>query len=283
MIFVKYFTASSLFLILLTSCSSEPESNPILSVYKGTIKGVVYDTKTNSPIYYARISTNPKTIETYTGADGDFILKDIMAGHYVVTAYREGYDDDTVSVTLKDKDTINTTFSLQDFSIYLDYYPLEIGNYWEYWVNTPSHSIEIISDTLIGNLNYYVSIFKSLPSGTYTETRFERIDTFNALVYRYFPLEENEMIIDSLPAKQGQRFTSNMFLEWGVCTSYCSNIEERNIFGEIRKLRYLYHDCGQDLPWYQILKGIGLYSFGNPHGGETLKYAIIRGVEYGGN
>ena len=156
MIYIKLFAISSLFLALLTCCTKEPESNPVLYVYKGTIKGFVYDATTNEPIYYAKISTSPKTIEVYTGVDGEFILEDIMAGNYVVTAYLEGYDDDTVSVTLKDKDTINTTFSLQDFSIYLDYYPLEIGNYWEYWTpnNHPANSIEIVTDTIIGNVNY---------------------------------------------------------------------------------------------------------------------------------
>jgi hypothetical protein len=283
MFLIKFFTASFLILIILTSCSSEKESNPVLTVYKGTIKGFVYDATTNAPIYYAKISTDPPTKENYTGPDGEFVLNDILAGDYIVDAHRDGFDNDTTFITIQHKDTINTVFTLQDFSIYLDYYPLEIGNYWEYWTpNNPANSIEIVSDTIIGNVNYYVSIFRSF-SSTYKETRFERIDTLNALVYRYFPLEEKEMIIDSLPAKQGQRFTSNMFLDWDVCSSYCSDIEEINIFSEIRKLRYLSHDCGQDLPWYQILKGIGLYSYGwpRPPGGVTLKYAIINGVEYG--
>ncbi|MCU0407172.1 MAG: carboxypeptidase-like regulatory domain-containing protein, partial [Ignavibacteriaceae bacterium] len=212
MFLIKFFTASFLILIILTSCSSEKESNPVLTVYKGTIKGFVYDATTNAPIYYAKISTDPPTKETYTGPDGEFVLNDILAGDYIVDAHRDGFDNDTTFITIQHKDTINTVFTLQDFSIYLDYYPLEIGNYWEYWTpNNPANSIEIVSDTIIGNVNYYVSIFRSF-SSTYKETRFERIDTLNALVYRYFPLEEKEMIIDSLPAKQGQRFTSNMFL-----------------------------------------------------------------------
>jgi hypothetical protein len=281
--FIRFLSASLCLLFILASCSNEPESNPILTVYRGTIKGFVYDATTNAPIYYAKICTDPPTKETYTGPDGEFILNDILAGDYIVDAHRDGFDNDTTFVTIHHKDTVNTSFELQDFSIYLDYYPLEVGNYWEYWTpNNPANSIEIVSDTIIGNVNYYVSIYRSF-SSTYTETRFERIDTISALVYRYYPLEEKEMIIDSLPAKQGQRFTSNMFLEWDVCSSYCSDIEEINIFSEIRKLRYLSHDCGQDLPWYQILKGIGLYSYGwpRPPGGVTLKYAVIKGIEYG--
>ncbi|HSW55408.1 MAG TPA: carboxypeptidase regulatory-like domain-containing protein [Ignavibacteriaceae bacterium] len=280
---LKFFTASFLFLIILTSCSNEPESNPVLTVYKGTIKGFVYDATTNAPIYYAKISTQPPTKETYTGADGEFILSDILVGDYIVDAHRDGYDNDTTFVTIQHKDTVSTNFLLQDFSIYLDYYPLEIGDYWEYWSgNSPGFSAEVISDTMIAGKVYRIIKERSLVSQN-IGYRYERVDEYNALVYRYFLFEEKEMIIDSLPAKQGQRFTSNMFLDWDVCSSYCSNIEERNIFGEIRKLRYLSHDCGQDLPWYQILKGIGLYSYGwpRPPGGYTLKYAIIKGVEYG--
>ena len=212
MIYIKLFAISFLFLALLTCCSNEPELNPVLSVYKGTIKGFVYDATTNAPIYYAKITTSPKTIEVYTGADGDFILKDIMAGDYVVTAYREGYDDDTASVTLKDKDTINTTFYLQDFSIYLDYYPLEIGDYWEYWSgNSPGFSAEVISDTTIAGKIYRIIKEKGLVSQN-VEYSYERVDAYNALVYRYFPSENQELLIDSMAAKVGQRFASNMIL-----------------------------------------------------------------------
>lgn len=284
MIFLKLFTASFLFVIILTSCSNEPGPIPTIPTLKATIKGKVRDADTGEPIYYATIFTVPPSTETQTRINGEFILSDIWPKDYMVYSYLQGFDNDSVFVSLHDEDTADVNFYLNNFNEYLDYYPLKIGNYWEYWTpnNHPANSIEIVTDTIIGNLNYYVSIFRSF-SSTYTETRFERIDTINALVYRYFPLEEKEMIIDSLPAKQGQRFTSNMFLEWDVCSSYCSDIEEINIFGEIRKLRYLSHDCGQDLPWYQILKGIGLYSYGwpRPPGGVTLKYAIINGVEYG--
>lgn len=282
MIFTKYFAASFLFLAILTSCSNEPEpvsSNPIL---KANIKGKVLDVDTDEPIYEATIFTIPSSTEAQTGIDGDFILNDIQPRDYVVYGHLQGFDEDSVFISLHNGDTANVNLYLNNFGEYLDYYPLDIGNYWEYWtVNNPVSSIEIISDTLINNITYHVSIFKSLPSGNLTETRFERIDSIKALVYRYFQLEEK--IIDSLSAKQGERFTSNMFLEWGVCTSFCTNIEETNIFGEIRKLRYMSHDCGQDLPWYQILKEIGLYSYGwpRPPSGVTLRYAIIKGVEYG--
>lgn len=284
MFIIRFFTACFLFLILLTSCSSEQESNPVLTVYKGTIKGFVYDATTNAPIYYAKISTQPPTKETYTGADGEFILSDIMAGDYIVDAHKDGFDNDTTFITIQHKDTVNTSFTLQDFSIYLDYYPLEIGNYWEYWSGgVPRYSLEVISDTMISNRLYYILFFISLPSGNISEIRYERIDSYNALVYRYFQSEEKEMMIDSLPAKVGQSFSSNMFyLPDRSCYSICNSIGFEEIFGEQRMIRSLFQACGTDLPSYQIIKGLGLYSASFWRtGGYKLKYAIIKGVEYG--
>lgn len=283
MIFIKFFTASFL-LFILVSCAIEPEPNPIVPAAKGTIKGFVQEANTNTPIYYATITTNPNTKDILTNIDGSFSLNDITPGDYVVYAYQEGYDNDSTFVTITDKDTATANLSLVNFSEYLDYYPLDVGNYWEYWTtNLPSFSLEVISDTLILGQTYRILEYKSF-SSQYTEYRYERVDEYYTLVYRYFPSEQKEMIIDSLPAKQNQRFTSNMFMDpYESCFSHCSRIEEQEIFSEIRKLRYLYHACGNDLPGYQILKGIGLYSAVFFRGGGfTLKYAIIKGVEYGG-
>lgn len=282
--FIRFLSAALCLLFILASCSNEPESNPVLTVYKGTIKGFVYDATTGAPIYYAKISTIPSTKETYTGPDGEFILNDILAGDYIVDAHKDGFDNDTTFVTIQHKDTVNTSFSLQDFSIYLDYYPLEIGNYWEYWrdENSPSFSAEVISDTMILGKMYRVIQEKSLVSQN-IEYRYERVDEYNALVYRYFPSENQELLIDSMAAKVGQVFTSNMFYDPDrICSSRCIDIKVDQIFEELMKVRSLYHDCATDLPGYQIIKGIGLYSvrFWRT-GGYTLKYAIINGVEYG--
>jgi hypothetical protein len=255
MFFLKFFIAYFLFLIIIASCSSEPESNPVLTVYKGTIQGFVYDAATNAPIYYAKISTQPPSKETYTGADGEFILSDIMAGDYIVDAHRDGYDNDTIFVTIQHKDTANTIFTLQDFSIYLDYYPLDVGNYWEYWSgNSPGFSAEVISDTMIAGKIYRIIKEESLVSQN-IEFRYERVDEYSALVYRYFPSENQELLIDSMAAKVGQCFTSNMFFDpYTTCSSTCYSMEEKEIFGEIWTVRNLWHSCGQDLPWYKLAK-----------------------------
>jgi hypothetical protein len=285
MFLLRFFTAIFIFLIILTACSNEQESNPVLTVYKGTIKGFVYDATTNEPIYYAKISTQPPTNETYTGPDGEFILSDIMAGDYIVDAHRDGYDNDTTFVAIHHKDTVNINFILQDFSVYLDYYPLDIGNYWEYWSgNSPNFSAEVISDTMISGKMYRVIKEEGLVSQN-IKYRFERLDEYNAMVYRYFPLEEIEMIIDSLPTKDGQIFRGNFFIDpYSNYYSVCRNIGVEEVFGEMRKVRSLEHFLAMDAPRYQIVNGIGFYSVAFWRtGGYTLKYAIIKGVEYGGN
>lgn len=284
MFIIRFFTACFLFLIILPSCSSEQESNPVLTVYKGTIKGFVYDATTNAPIYYAKISTDPPTNETYTGPDGEFILNDILAGDYIVDAHKDGFDNDTTFVTIQHKDTVTTNFTLQDFSTYLDYYPLDIGDYWEYWWrgNSPGFSAEVISDIMIAGKIYRIIKEESLVSQN-IEYRYERVDAYKALVYRYFPSENQELLIDSMAAKVGQGFTSNMFYDPDrICSSLCTYIREEQIFEQTMKVRSLYHACATDLPQYQIVKGLGFYSVNFWRtGGYTLKYAVIKGVEYG--
>jgi len=109
----------------------------------------------------------------------------------------------------------------------LKYYPLEVGNYWEYQVVTQTHpfppetnhySIEVIGDTTFANGVIYQKL-RAVNSGilmcrpnyeaTVTEneygqrisTYFERIDSLTANVYQWKPLSEhpfNEVLIDSL-------------------------------------------------------------------------------------
>ena len=283
MIFIRYLLITILLISIFNSCSNEPEpvsSNPTLNA---AIKGKVLDIDTGEPIYYATIFTVPPTTRTQTGLTGEFMLNNIPPKDYLVYGYIPGFDSDSIFVSLHNGDTASVNLYLNNFSEYLDYYPLDIGNYWEYWSgDSPIFSAEIISDTMISGKIYRVVQEKSLVTQN-IEYRYERVDEYNALVYRYFSSEKKEMIIDSLPAKVGQVFTSNMFYDpERICCSLCSYITEEQIFEDTMKVRSLYHVCATDLPRYQIVKGLGLYSttFWRT-GGYKLKYAIIKGVEYG--
>jgi len=168
-------------------------------------------------------------------------MDNITPGDYMIYAHKPGFDYDSIFITVQADLTSEAEIRLINFSEYLDYYPLDIGNYWEYYQgSTPVYSIEIVSDTTVNNPHYFVSVFKSLPGGSYIEIGLERIDSNSALVYRYFPYYEMEMIIDSLPAKAGQKFRSNMLNDpYRTFYSYCYGIEDENILGEMRLTRSL--------------------------------------------
>ena len=278
--FIRFLSAALCLLVILASCSNEPEPIPTIPTLKATITGKVRDTDTGEPIYYATIFTVPPSTEIRTGIDGNFILSDIWPKDYMVYSYPPGFDNDSVFVSLNDGDTANVNMYLNNFSEYLDYYPLDIGNYWEYWTGeTPTYSIEIVADTIINNTLYYVSKFKMVQNGNYTKIRYDRLDTYNAIAYRIITYDQDEVLIDSLPAKVGQTFKNSMLMDWdGI--SYCWSIENEDIFGELRSVRSLSY-LGHEVPSYKIVKGIGLYSFGRFSDENILKYAIIKGVEYG--
>ncbi len=242
---IKKLSVAFLLIIAITHCSTETEqkssSNPVTPITQGTIKGTVYDADTSIPLSYSIVTTLPGTEKVYTNLNGEFIIENVEEGSYTVYAFKEGYDNDSVKVVVKPEETTTADIYLLSFSNYLDYYPLDIGDYWEY--QNPEgggKSIEVVSDTLIYNKLYKVIIEKDLTTRNILGFRYERVDTFYALVYRYYPEEQFELVIDSMAAKEGQMFSSNMFVQpYVVCTSLCLSIEERNIFGTVRKVRTL--------------------------------------------
>lgn len=275
------YIAVIIIILIITACKSDKEQNPIVPVSIGKIQGVIIEAGTDFPLYNVMITTSPKTKETHSDSSGYFFLDNITPGDYIIYAHKPGYDYDSIFITVQADLTSEAEIRLINFSEYLDYYPLDIGNYWEYYQgSTPLYSIEIVSDTTVNNQHYFVSVFKSLPGGSYIEIGFERIDSNSALVYRYFPYYEMEMIIDSLPAKAGQKFRSNMLNDpYRTFYSYCYGIEDENILGEMRLTRSLIINF---YPRYKIVKGIGLYQFEfHRVGAYTCKYARINGIEYG--
>lgn len=110
----------------------------------------------------------------------------------------------------------------------LKFYPLEVGNYWEYKVvNQPSimppeiyyYSIEVVSDTLLANdteyqklryvtenpfqIHYFEFNVHTNEAGFRTAYTLERVDEETANVYRLKPTAAdafNEILIDSLLA-----------------------------------------------------------------------------------
>jgi len=282
-------SAFACLLSILVSCSKEPEPNPIVPTPKATIKGVVLDVDSNEPIYNAKINTNPATKEIHTDLDGKFLLEDLPPKEYMVYSYLQGFDDDSVFVSLTDGDTANVGLYLNNFGEYLDYYPLDVGNYWIYESGNSYYSVEIISDSMISGKNYKVIEERVYPQGSFSELRYERLDLHTYLIYRYYPEFSKEFIIDSLAAKPSQSFTSNMYVYPGtttlgnkICKSYCFGVRAEMLWEMLWEVKYLKHNCGTDQPEYHMAKGLGITSIYIWRTGSAfLKYAIIKGIEYG--
>lgn len=275
-----------LVILSITACKNDKEHNPIMPVPNGKIMGIVLEAGTDLPLSDAKITTFPQTTETHSDSVGYFFLDNLNPGDYMVYALKPGYDYDSIFITVQSDLTSDAEIRLINFSEYLDYYPLDIGNYWMY---SAVYSAEVMKDTIINNLTYRLIKEISLNSGLIKEVRYERIDTISAMVYRYYPFYDKEFIIDSLAAKSGQSFTSNMFVYpsvmtqgFRICNSFCFGIETKYLFGRYCDIKNLWHLCATDQPQYIMAKGIGIIYIAYWRAPTySLKYARIRGVEYG--
>ncbi|WP_459501728.1 carboxypeptidase regulatory-like domain-containing protein [Bacillus sp. C1] len=84
----------------------------------GTIVGIVEDDETHLPIKGADIQirflnpSGPIVLTTVTDMDGGFIAANLIPGVYAVTAFAEGYGNDTVSIQVIVNETANAILSL---------------------------------------------------------------------------------------------------------------------------------------------------------------------------
>lgn len=72
----------------------------ILEYAYGMIKGTVKDEKDGHTIENCQISLSPGGISKMTGADGVFVFDNLSAGTYTLTYRKEGYADQTKSITV---------------------------------------------------------------------------------------------------------------------------------------------------------------------------------------
>lgn len=262
--------------LFLTCTDKQIPGSPALVGY---IEGIVTKSNTTFPLNNVFISTIPATKQVYSDANGKFILEDIAPGEYNVFASIPGYDVDSLFVEVKTGDTSVVNFSLISFEEYFDYYPLDIGNYWEYGFESSGYSVEIIADTLISDMTYRIIVEKHI---SYRDIRYERLDSLTSLIYRYYPDWEYEVILDSLAAKTGQVFTNNMFIHPSLNrTGILLEVKEKNILGMSTNVRsIIYRDSFY--PYYETAYGIGVNAIEfHRFPRLTLKYARIRGIEYG--
>jgi len=168
------------------------------------------------------------------------------------------------------------------------YFPLHIGNYWEYKVerflslpntevdSTWYASSEITKDTLIENKLYYV--FNDLNMKDIPSYRFIRLDSISGLLFQRFQGEE--FIIDNLLSKVGDT----------LGCYFVKDIYSKNVFGLEKETKVYEQYCitTTGSSSWELSKDIGITSKNIADftvfiilDKYELTYANINEVEYG--
>jgi hypothetical protein len=188
-------------------------------------------------------------------------------------------------------------YSQDTISDAIKYYPLQIGNYWEYadWMmqqgmsyDTTYYSIEITGDSLLPNGKYYKILKKRiLPSNAYAYSVFERIDSVMANVYRYSEdryVPHNEYLIDSLLSNQFDTCTAmrNRYTEYPLTT--CEDVYDGEVLSYNTTIKAFWDQSSIPGLNYKLAKNIGYVGdsqWEGTHWGTDLLYAKINDLEIG--
>jgi len=172
----------------------------------------------------------------------------------------------------------------------LAYFPMHIGNKWEYYgymiSSTPYYSltVEITGDTLASNGFRYM-IFEerkkmTINASVISTIYWKRLDSLSGSIYEWDPANSIEFQEDSLRAMPGDSFNGYMnYKKW------CLSIKIDTILG-FRTLVKSFYGVIYD-PTYKLALGLGLCNWylddGNSLGLEIryMIYARINGIEYG--
>jgi len=192
----------------------------------------------------------------------------------------------------------------QTNSTFLEFYPLDIDNYWEYerinaywdewWIlnyDTSYYSITVIGDTLLANGKTYKTLHIRTVRDTieFTHRSFERIDSISGNVFRNIGHSTLlECLIDSLKAEIGD--TSRADRTPFGCEVRKINVFIKdtleNVFGSVKNVKYFESIVDELHPFrYSLIQNIGLfeiswsYDFGLTS--DNLIYAELNNEKYG--
>ena len=193
----------------------------------------------------------------------------------------------------------------------LEYYPLEVGNSWQYrliiyndWHETSDtlfYKVEVVGDSIFSNDHSYkilevdkgegghepysVNHFGILGNKSTLNHYFERLDQETANVFRLYENNDGsfrDVLIDSLLSQVGDY---SMAARWGgynipeISTYHIYKIETEilNMSTFFREFEYL--DVHPTT--YGLAKGLGFTGYAADGWWSVLVYARINGVEYG--
>ncbi|GAB4289813.1 MAG: hypothetical protein Kow0098_07910 [Ignavibacteriaceae bacterium] len=99
------------FLFLSLYSCKEDTIEPVLY---GSISGTVYDAVTLEPLEGVNITTSPPTNSIATNTTGNFLIEEIPIGNYNITASKNGYEKQSVSVSVKEDQITEAVIYLEE-------------------------------------------------------------------------------------------------------------------------------------------------------------------------
>lgn len=181
----------------------------------------------------------------------------------------------------------------------LSYYPIQDGNYFEYYNrytelpfpdDSSAYSVRVLHDTTLSNGKIYKILLRKdillEKSGQY---EFERIDSVTGCVYRYGNCTlsvDNEYMIDSLFAAPGNVISCSRTgsTNMGNFRTTCFSIKTDTILNFPTEVKSFLDQSFLPGLNYELAKGLGLISSGACEFGcgyTTLVYAEVKGKIYG--
>lgn len=164
------------------------------------------------------------------------------------------------------------------------FYPLGIGDYWEYFVDgfmgirEDTTTVSVKSDTVITNRTYKIIATKSFHLKT-TYFSFERVDTTGD-IYKFDSSTGGDALLYRLSDTSKSFWTG-----YGPFLARFDTSYTKNIFSQPRKVLVISYCSQTDSTWRystELADGIGLVStFTSHRQGSFLQGAIINGIRYG--
>ena len=174
----------------------------------------------------------------------------------------------------------------------LAYYPLHIGNIWEYEeveydefmlpVSTDYFRIRVIGDTLMPNAHIYNVLEYHKLLNRETELKYERVDSTTGNVYRFLPDLDTDLLIDSLFSQPYEYSLANRFERVILRTAYRGE-RECPIFERLLMCKSYQVETAIPITYY-LTKDIGLTHYSEIENSGSITdiiYARINGQEYG--
>lgn len=150
----KRFVYLIIIIVFFNACNDPPVDAPEIIT---KITGKITDAKTNSPIPGASVNTNPVTSSITTSNDGSYTIPNVTPGQYTITVTKEGYNNNSKTVTVAEGKTVNADVQLTpigaELSVSIE--TLDFG------VSLTNLTFGITNKTKIGTITWQISFDKS--------------------------------------------------------------------------------------------------------------------------